>query len=342
MIVAAWKEITLKRVFILSIRSLILLFFITTGSTSVWAETISLDEYRLRIEKSLERLQAKDGKMQPKESSWFLENFPPGLVVENVEGELFPVDRSGFLHWIRESEGAPEGRDRLKAYQEALLEQISWGGAGLVQEKRFWDEQRSVLQDVYAGKEFRYLNKRYAPAWKEHIRRFIEALTSWLEDHLDFLGGIQSKWVLYSLYGVVIILGAILIVWISRLFGPVGWRWKLPSADPSVSLLSSSEKGWWAWRGEANKKARQGDYREAIRFLFISVLMEGHQKGWWTYEPEATNREHLARVEDHAERRKALQRLIERYELAWYGLRQPGEKEFQDCEKWVHQMEASA
>jgi hypothetical protein len=140
----------------------------------------------------------------------------------------------------------------------------------------------------------------------------------------------------------VLILGAILIVWVNRLFGPVAWRWKHPSADPSVSFRSPSEKDWWAWRGEANKKAREGAYREAIRFLFISVLMEGHQKGWWIYEPEATNREHLARVEDHAERRKALQRLIERYELAWYGLRQPGEKDFQDCEKWVHQMEASA
>ena len=333
---------TPKRAFIIWIPSLLLLYFIATGSASVWAETISLDEYRFRIEESLERLEAKDGKMQPEESSWFLENFPPDLVVQDVEGELFPVDRSGFLHWIQEAEDSPNGRDSLEAYQEALLQQISWGRAGLLLEKSSWDERRTLLKDVYAGKEFRYLNKRYDPAWKERIRRFIEALTSWLEDHLDFLGGIQSKWVLYLLYGVVLILGAILIVWISRLFGPVAWRWKHPSADPLVSFRSPSEKDWWAWRGEANKKARDGAYREAIRFLFISVLMEGHQKGWWIYEPEATNREHLARVEDHAERRKALQRLIERYELAWYGLRQPGEKDFQDCEKWVHQMEASA
>jgi hypothetical protein len=333
---------TPKRAFIIWIPSLVLLCFIATGSAIVWAETISLDEYGFRIEESLERLEAKDGMMQPEESLWFLENFPPDLVVQDVEGELFPVDRSGFLHWIQEAEDSPNGRDSLEAYQEALLEQISWGRAGLLLEKRFWDERRNVLKDVYAGKEFRYLHKRYDPAWKEHLRRFIEALTSWLEDHLDFLGGIQSKWVLHLLYGVVLILGAILTVWISRLFGPVGWRRKHPSADPSVSFRSPSEKDWWAWRGEANKKAREGAYREAIRFLFISVLMEGHQKGWWIYGPEATNWEHLARVEDHAERRKALQRLIERYELAWYGVRQPGEKDFQDCEKWVYQMEASA
>ena len=333
---------TLKKTFVLWISILLLLYFITTGSANVWAETIPLDEYRFRIEESLEHLEAHDGKMEPEESSWFLEKFPPDLVVQDVEGELFPVDRSGFLHWMQKAEDSPNGRDSLAVYQEALLEQISWGRAELLLEDSGWDEQRAALQNVYGGKEFRYLKKRYDPVWKKHIREFIEALTNWLDNNLDFLGGIQAKWVAYLLYGVVLILGVILIVWIIRLFGPVGWRWKHPSADPSFSFRSPAEKDWWAWRGEANKKAREGAYREAIRCLFISVLMEGHQEGWWIYEPEATNREHLARVEDHAERRTALQRLIERYELAWYGLRQPGEKEFQDCEKWVHQMEASA
>ncbi|MGD8383411.1 MAG: DUF4129 domain-containing protein, partial [Syntrophobacterales bacterium] len=94
-------------------------------------------------------------------------------------------------------------------------------------------------------------------------------------------------------------------------------------------------------REEAKKKAQEGAFREAIRSLFISVLMEGHQKGWWLYEPEATNREHLSRVEGQSERREALQRLIDRYELAWYGLRQPGMEEFRDCERWVQRLEGS-
>jgi hypothetical protein len=46
-------------------------------------------------------------------------------------------------------------------------------------------------------------------------------------------------------------------------------------------------------------------------------------------------------VEGQSERREALQRLIDRYELAWYGLRQPGMEEFQDCERWVQRLEGS-
>jgi hypothetical protein len=138
------------------------------------------------------------------------------------------------------------------------------------------------------------------------------------------------------------VLATILIIWIIRLFGPVGWRWRQPRVALPTSIQTSSEKGWREWRDEADKKAQKGAFREAIRFLFISVLLEGHQKGWWLYEPEATNKEHLARFEGDSDRREPLQRLIESYELAWYGLRQPGRQEFQDCEHWAKSMEALA
>ncbi|NIR13962.1 MAG: DUF4129 domain-containing protein [Desulfobacterales bacterium] len=126
------------------------------------------------------------------------------------------------------------------------------------------------------------------------------------------------------------------------MFGPVGWRWKYASAPTTPPVAKTSlERNWRSWREEAKKKAQEGAFREAIRSLFISVLMEGHQERWWLYEPEATNREHLSRVEGQSERREALQRLIDRYELAWYGLRQPGMEEFRDCERWVQRLENS-
>jgi hypothetical protein len=209
-------------------------------------------------------------------------------------------------------------------------------------EKSGWDESRKLLDNVYRGEEFLHLSKRKDPAWREYLQRLHQALVEWLKDHFGFLGGIQGKWFRYPIYGVVLMLAAILIIWIIRLFGPVGWRWKATTASSPASTKTAPGKDWRTWRQEAHNKARQGAFREAIRSLFISVLMEGDQKGWWIYEPEATNREHLARVQDHAERHKALQKLIERYERAWYGLGQPGEEEFQDCERWVYRMEASA
>jgi hypothetical protein len=332
----------MKRIAIAVTLSLVLLCFLLTGGSKVWAESISVAEYRLRIQESLAHLKEGEGQIGPEEISWFGESFPSDLVVEDSTGEQFLVDRKDLFRWAKDAEDSPQGRKRLAAYQQALLQEISrWTGETL-SEASGWGEYRNLLDEVYRGKEFRYLKKREDPAWRQYIARLLEDFGRWLQDHLGFLGTMRTGWIVYVAYGIVLVLGAVLIIWISRLFGPVGWRWKYASAPPPPSTKTSPERNWQSWREEAKKKAQEGAFREAIRSLFISVLMEGHQKGWWVYEPEATNREHLARVEGQSERREVLQSLIDRYELAWYGLRQPGREEFQDCERWVKRLEVSA
>ena len=324
-----------------SILGLVLFLFLLTDGVRARAETISSSEYRFRIKQSLERLEDRNGALQPEESGWLKESFPPDLLVQDVGGDPVPVDRKGLLHWSLEAEDSPQGRERLVAYLGALLHQVSWE-AKEVRSGPEWEKSRGLLAEVYRGREFEHLKKKPAPGWQAYIRKILETLDRWLAEHLGVLGGVSGKWIGYLLYGIVLVLGAILIAWIIERFGPVSWGWKLTRAASIPPSEAPPEKDWRAWREEAYKKAQDGAFREAIRFLFISVLAEGHQSGWWIYEPEATNREHLARVKDDAERHEALKRLIERYERAWYGLGQPGKEEFQACETWVQQMEAAA
>ena len=89
----------------------------------------------------------------------------------------------------------------------------------------------------------------------------------------------------------------------------------------------------------AQKYVLKGAFRDAIRYHFVSVLMQGHEQGWWIYEPEATNREHLNRMGEHSERREALKRLTEIYERAWYGLGNPAKEDFHACEQCLFRME---
>jgi hypothetical protein len=311
-------------------------------SVKVWATEIPVADYRSRIKDYVARLEQREGKLQPDEKDWFKERFPPDLVVQDAGGERYLIDREDFLHWIKEAEDSPEGRDGLIAYQKNLLNQVFWEGEGRFEETGRWEKCRDLLDQIYAGKEFSGLVKQRTPPWKKYIRDFFTAVDRWLEEHLKFLGGIGGEWIFFATYLALLVLATILIIWIMRLLGPVGWRWRQPGVILPTSIPSPSEKNWREWRNEAEKKAHQGAFREAIRFLFISVLVEGQQKGWWLYEPEATNREHLAQVETTSERREPLERLIESYELAWYGLRQPGRQEFQECEHWVQRMEALA
>ena len=333
------SAMTVQQKITLCMAGLVIFVFLNARA---WATEIPAADYLSRIQNYIALLEQRVGKLQSEEISWFSERFPPDLVVRDVAGEGYLVDREGFLHWIKQAENKPEGRDGLIAYQKTLLNQISWEADGRFQQEGSWQESRTILDQIYKGKEFSKLVEKRTPPWREHLREFFESLGKWLEEHFKFFGGVRGKWIFFAAYLFLFVLAAVLIIWLMRLLGPVGWRWRQPRGASPVLVLSSSEKGWREWRDQADRMSKQGAFREAIRFLFISVLLEGQQKGWWLYEPEATNREHLARVENTSLRSESLQRLIETYELAWYGLRQPGRQEFQECKHLAQSMESLA
>jgi hypothetical protein len=321
---------------------LVLILLLLAVRAMGWADSISLSEYQGRIQESVERLEGNEGVLLPEEISWVRKKFPPDLMVTAMGEEPVPVDRKEIMHWTDEDEDDPQARERLAAYLKATSRQISDEALGIHLDGPNWQKSRTLLDEVYEAREFKHLAKRKDPAWKKFISRLLEALGNWLKEHLGTLEGISLDWVRYLVWGIVLILGAILLAWIIALFGPVGWRWKRSRAIPAKQGKPSPEKDWRALRQQAYDRASQGSFREGIRYIFLSLLVEGDQKGWWIYEPEATNREHLSRVRDQVQRYEPLQKLIERYERAWYGLGKPGKKEFQDCENLVHRVEAAA
>jgi hypothetical protein len=311
-------------------------------SSKGWATEIPAADYRSKIQDFIALLEQSEGKLQSEEIHEFNQKFPPDLVVQDLAGEGYLIDREDFLRWIQKGEDSPKGRDELVAYLKTLLNQISWKTEGRLQKEGSWEKCRTLLDRIYEGKEFSKLVNQRTPAWQKYLRELFAALRTWLDEHLKSIGGIKGRWIFFTTYLTLLVLATILIIRIVRQFGPVSWRWRRPRVALPTSRQSFSKKGWREWRDQADKRAQQGAFREAIRFLFISVLVEGQQKGWWLYEPETTNREHLARVETTSERREPLQRLIESYELAWYGLRQPGRQEFQECKHLAQRMEVLA
>ena len=224
----------------------------------------------------------------------------------------------------------------------ALLKQLSGPerGGGAIRAQA-WEKRRILLDDVYKNREFRHLKEKRRPPWKTYLDEFFKTLVNWLREHLGPLGpNLPGKLGQYLLYGFILILGGALVVWMLSAIGPIGWRWRRPKLRLSQEV-KTPEKDWVTWREQARSKAQKGAFRDAIRSLFVSALMEGHQRGWWIYEPEMTNREHLARVEGPVERREALQKLTDLYEKSWYGLGHPGSEDFHKCEEWLQQMGAA-
>jgi hypothetical protein len=304
-------------------------------------ETLTTENYLTRMQEVMASLESSQGKLATSEVDRIEERFPQELKVLDVQGAEVEVDRASLLRWLDEAKQNPEGRKRLLDHLRALVEQLSKQDDPLPFGSEAWGERRALLDEVYRAREFRNLKERKPPWWWEKIQTLFENLGRWLEDHLPALGSIQGSWVQKLFYVVVLVMGAVLLVWIVRAFGVAGWRKRSPALT-ARRAGPPRERDWTSWRREAGRRAQEGEYREAIRCLFVSLLLEGHQRGWWVYEPQATNREHMHRLAGGSVRQEAFRRMMEMYEWAWYGLGRPNDENYRACVAWVKRMEETA
>jgi hypothetical protein len=119
----------------------------------------------------------------------------------------------------------------------------------------------------------------------------------------------------FQVLGVVGLLVAAVAV---SLFAAGLFRGAAPPTPRRVSELSAV-LGMTAAeaRGRAEESAAEGDYRSAIRFRCLAVLLALDEAGMLTFDRAATNREYLVRAPRpiHDE----LQPLLDRFDAVWYG-----------------------
>ena len=322
----------LLRVFSLSL--LLLAFFYDCS----WGSALSLDEYRSSIQEALSRVESGKGPLKPEESAFFDEPFPPHLEVNTKSGEPVRVANGALLRLVKESQENDQGREALLVHLKALCNQISFVDKPVPLSEDHWSESHARLQKVFGAREFQDLEGAKDPAWMVFLTELLRKVMEWLEKHHGEINT-SGEWMQYLFYGVILGGVFLLVLWILRTFGPVGWRFRDLKVKPAEESKASGME-WQALREESHHRGENGAYREAIRLFFISVLMEGHERGWWVYRREATNREHLGRVEGSPERREALGKMIRVYENAWYGHGSPGEEAFLQCAEWLRVIEA--
>jgi hypothetical protein len=297
-----------------------------------------LESYRSSIQEALSRIESGKGALKSEESAFFDEHFPPRLEVNTKSGEPVRVDNGVLLRWVKESQENDQGREALLAHLKALRNQISFVDRPIPLSEDRWGESHALLQKVFGAKEFQDLEEVKDPAWVVFLMELLRKVMEWLEKHQGELDT-SGEWMEYVFYGVILGGVFLLVWWVLRTLGPVGWRFRDLKIKPGEAS-KASWKDWQALREESRSKGESGAYREAIRLFFISVLMEGHERGWWAYRREATNREHLSSVEGSTERRDALGKMIQVYENAWYGHESPGKEAFLQCAEWLRLMEA--
>lgn len=85
--------------------------------------------------------------------------------------------------------------------------------------------------------------------------------------------------------------------------------------DAMSALAKPSE----TWAGLADELAARGEFREAIRHLYLALLSRLHRDGVIDYDPTLSNWEYLFGFKGSAAVKSAFKELTRRFDFAWYG-----------------------
>ena len=98
------------------------------------------------------------------------------------------------------------------------------------------------------------------------------------------------------------------------------------AADP-MNALSRPPEGW---AHLADELAARGEYREAVRGLYLALLSRLHREGAIHYDTRLSNWDYLRQFRGRSEWVPPLRELTLRFDFAWYGNLPVGERGYRD------------
>lgn len=259
---------------------------------------------------------------------------PPTLAVESPSGSV-KVDNSWFefaLGQIEKMAPTEERRkflletiERLSAL-EAKVEEVERAQAGTAQSR---DAEKARLAEILRRKEY----SPAAKAEKTAARRLWERFVNWFSDLIDKLFpkmqplssgpsaiiGLIARIVVIGL--AVGLLAFVLWKFIPRLLRNAGRGKKKEKREARVVLgekLEADQTSADLW-AEAEKLARGGNIRAAIRKGYIALLCELGDRKVLGLAQHKTNRDYLTDVRERRGLYDEMRQLTNSFENHWYG-----------------------
>jgi len=189
-------------------------------------------------------------------------------------------------------------------------------------------EQRAVMQEVLAGRDFRGLETTTVR------QTVLEKVGNWLNRLIESAARLQahSAWV-----GRAVVAGFILAVCVGLVWGVMQlerkWRVRLVPDAPPPAAGAASARDWQLWLDDARKAAASGLWREAIHFVYWAAISRLESRRMWPADRARTPREYLALVAKEDPRRAGLAQLTGSFERTWYGGRVAAEGDYHAAEQ---------
>ena len=242
--------------------------------------------------------------------------------VELPDHSVVPIESAYLTAELRTD---PPGLDRLAHLLNALLQAHEEYPQNL-----FTLEDVIPLRQIFARPEFQWEQSEplVMPDWLDRIFSWLERLTNRIVNATLPYGRIP------------LIVTAVLVFLLSLFFISRGLSRSLVR-EAQLEAEGSESDELLTSRGafkRAENLSTQGDYRNAIRYLYLSSLLVLDEQGVMRYDRSRTNREYLRSVSSRPELANPLRDVIEVFDRVWYGYEAVDENTYKSYVEHVEEL----
>lgn len=252
--------------------------------------------------------------------------------VQLEDGALEPVDTSELVGQLRAD---PPDLKALHARLRALLDaHDSWYPQNASASAGSAPDPEAALKAVLAGPEFQQQTAAPNPI-QAYLDKLQQQFWQWALSLLPSEVTADLWWIRW----VVILFASLAlaaILWFAARFITRGLvaEDELGSADEDGRQVVTSES---AFR-QAQETSRVGDYRSAVRWLYLSALLALDERGVLHYDRTRTNREYLRTVGSSPELAHSLGDIVDVFDRVWYGFQPIDRPTFEQYVKRVAEL----
>lgn len=244
------------------------------------------------------------------------------------DGTTLPVDHSYLLDELRQEKPDLE---RVIGWLRVLIAEMDRASkAQTVAVPGAEESLARILRDP------QFHRPQARPATSSGI---VQQILDWLDDlltrPLQAGADLVTDWVLP-------LGGALLVAVLLFVFARGLWQNLVPEATTS-DVLTDDEAHLNARTAHARalEKARAGDYRAAVRYLYLSTLLHLDERGLLRFDRTLTNREYLHTVRDQPTLRRLLSPVVGTFDRVWYGRGAVTEEDLTAYQRQVEDLRAA-
>jgi len=242
-----------------------------------------------------------------------------------VDGQVTPVDNGYLLQLLRAEQPDLE---KIEGLFNALLEAHQ-----SYPKQVFSSADLDPLHDILSQPEFIWQEPAPNPV-NDWLQQIWESISRWLN---DILGDrtlnipLNQNWLTL----IASLLLVIILYFVFRtLFIDFSKESRLNNENGDGSEPITSEAAF----EKAQMLSRGGDYRSAVRYLYLSALLIMDERGVLRYDRSKTNREYLRSVSESPELSEPLEEVIDVFDNVWYGYHSLEENSFKQYSDRVEEL----